>query len=69
MLDLAGFELVPFRQADLGGLDRRRDRRSFRRSPRSDCRSIFGVVPNSKMSSQKHAPKWCLSFRCFFSVF
>ena len=36
MLDRAGFELVPFRRADLGGLDRRIDRRSFRRSPRSD---------------------------------
>jgi len=52
MLDRAGFESVPFRRVDLGGLDRRRDRRSFRRSPRSDRRSIFAVVPNSKTSSQ-----------------
>ena len=51
MLDRAGFESVPFRRVDLGGLDRRRDRRSFRRSPRSDRRSIFAVVPNSKTSS------------------
>ena len=54
MLDWVGFELVPFWQADLGGLDRRRDCRSFHHSPRSDRRSIFAVVPNSKMSSQFH---------------
>jgi hypothetical protein len=51
MLDRAGFELVPFRRADLAGLDRRRDRRSFCRSPHSDPRSIFTVVPNSKTCS------------------
>jgi hypothetical protein len=60
MLDRAGFESVPFRRVDLGGLDRRRDRRSFRRSPRSDRRSIFAVVPNSKTSSIGVAIKWHL---------
>ena len=63
MLDRAGFESVPFRRVDLGGLDRRRDRRS----PRSDRRSIFAVVPNSKTSSNpssrqssvRVSRRWC----------
>ena len=69
MLDWAGFELVPFRRVDLGGLDRRRDRRSFRRSPRSDRRSIFSVVPNSKTSSCPHGLCPCGNSNAFGNGF
>ena len=65
MLDRAGFESVPFRRVDLGGLDRRRDRRSFRRSPRSDRPR----GPDTSATSSSHVASLQHMCRNFFGGF